>query len=227
MGFFTYNNGNGIMISLNKLFMSFIIPKVFGFGGGGDGGAGEARQRQVDKEAKIEQGIGAVNALFGTNDRNNQYASHRQNVYDLNKTSLDKSYEDAQRNLTFALARNSLGGSSISADKKSDLLTGYNDNIQKVNDMSDSASNSLKRNDELTRQNLVNSVQTGLDQTGAVNQALSNMKINYDQAGERNVANNWDGMFDQWKGYKRGQQYNNTMTEDEDDRYGQTYFTNT
>ena len=145
----------------------------------------------------------------------------------MNKTSLDKSYEDAQRNLTFALARNSLSGSSISADKKSDLLTGYNDNIQKVNDMSDSASNTLKKNDELTRQNLVNSVQTGLDQTGAVNQALSNMKINYDQASEKNVANNWDGMFDQWKGYKRGQQYNNTMTEDEDDRYGQTYFTNT
>ncbi len=226
MGFFTYNNGNGIMISLNKLFMSFIIPKVFGFGGG-DGGAGEARKRQEEKEAKIEQGIGAVNALFGTADRDNQYSSHRQNVYDLNKTSLDKSYEDAQRNLTFALARNSLGNSSISADKKSDLLTGYNDNIQKVNDMSDSASNSLKKNDELTRQNLVNSVQTGLDQTGAVNQALSNMQINYDQASEKNVANNWDGMFDQWKGYKRGQQYNNAMTEDDDGRYGQTYFTNT
>jgi hypothetical protein len=34
-------------------------------------------------------------------------------------------------------------------------------------------------------------------------------------------------MFDQWKGYKRGQQYNNAMTEDDDGRYGQTYFTNT
>jgi hypothetical protein len=140
----------------------------------------------------------------------------------LNKTSLDKSYEDAQRNLTFALARNSLGNSSISADKKSDLLTGYNDNIQKVNDMSDSASNSLKKNDELTRQNLVNSVQTGLDQTGAVNQALSNMQINYDQASERNVANNWDGMFDQWKGYKRGQQYDSAMTDDKN-QFGQSF----
>ena len=68
MGFFTYNNGNGIMISLNKLFMSFIIPKVFGFGGGGDGGAGEARKRQEDKEAKLSMlssvlMIGIINML--------------------------------------------------------------------------------------------------------------------------------------------------------------------
>jgi hypothetical protein len=215
------------MISLNKLFMNFITPKVFSFGGGGDGGAGEARRRQEEKERKIDEGIGAVNALFGTTDKNNQYASHRQNIYDLNKTSLDKSYGDAQRNLAFALARNHLGNSSISADKKSDLLTNYNDNIQKTNDMADSGMNSLKTSDERTRQNLVNSVQTGLDQSSAVNQALSNMQLNYDKANENNVANNWDGMFDNWKSYKRNERYNNAMTEDEDGRYGQTYFTKT
>lgn len=192
---------------------------------GGDGGAGEARAREEERQRKIDEGIKAVNALFGTADKNNQYASHRQNVYDLNKTAIDKSYEDAQRGLVFSLARNGLSNSSIGADKKSDLLTNYNDNIQKANDLSDSAMNSLKTSDEHTRQNLVNSVQTGLDQTSAVSQALNNMQLNYDKANETNVANNWDGMFDNWKAYRRNNQYASAMADGDDNQYGQTYFT--
>lgn len=192
---------------------------------GGDGGAGEARAREEERQRKIDEGIKAVNALFGTADKNNQYASHRQNVYDLNKTAIDKSYEDAQRGLVFNLARNGLSNSSIGADKKSDLLTNYNDNIQKANDLSDSAMNSLKTSDEHTRQNLVNSVQTGLDQTSAVSQALNNMQLNYDKANETNVANNWDGMFDNWKAYRRNNQYASAMADGDDNQYGQTYFT--
>jgi|SaaInlStandDraft_4_1057021.scaffolds.fasta_scaffold22129_2 hypothetical protein len=192
---------------------------------GGDGGAGEARAREDARQLKIDNGIKAVNALFGTTDKNNQYADHRQNVYDLNKTAIDDSYGDAQRNLTFSLARNGLSNSSIGADKKSDLLTNYNDNIQKANDMADSGMNSLKTNDERTRQNLVNSVQTGLDQTQAVSQALGNMQLNYDKANETNVANNWDSMFDNWKAYKRNDQYSNAMGETADGQFGQTYFT--
>jgi len=192
---------------------------------GGDGGAGEARAREEARQLKIDNGIKAVNALFGTADKNNQYADHRTNIYDLNKTAIDDSYGDAQRNLTFSLARNGLSNSSIGADKKSDLLTNYNDNIQKANDMADSGMNSLKTNDERTRQNLVNSVQTGLDQTQAVSQALGNMQLNYDKANETNVANNWDSMFDNWKAYKRNDQYSNAMGETADGQFGQTYFT--
>jgi len=192
---------------------------------GGDGGAGEARAREEARQLKIDNGIKAVNALFGTTDKNNQYADHRTNIYDLNKTAIDDSYGDAQRNLTFSLARNGLSNSSIGADKKSDLLTNYNDNIQKANDMADSGMNSLKTNDERTRQNLVNSVQTGLDQTQAVSQALGNMQLNYDKANETNVANNWDSMFDNWKAYKRNDQYSNAMGETADGQFGQTYFT--
>ena len=192
---------------------------------GGDGGAGEARAREDARQLKIDNGITAVNALFGTADKNNQYADHRTNIYDLNKTAIDDSYGDAQRNLTFSLARNGLSNSSIGADKKSDLLTNYNDNIQKANDMADSGMNSLKTNDERTRQNLVNSVQTGLDQTQAVSQALGNMQLNYDKANETNVANNWDSMFDNWKAYKRNDQYSNAMGETADGQFGQTYFT--
>ena len=192
---------------------------------GGDGGASEARAREDARQLKIDNGITAVNALFGTADKNNQYADHRTNIYDLNKTAIDDSYGDAQRNLTFSLARNGLSNSSIGADKKSDLLTNYNDNIQKANDMADSGMNSLKTNDERTRQNLVNSVQTGLDQTQAVSQALGNMQLNYDKANETNVANNWDSMFDNWKAYKRNDQYSNAMGETADGQFGQTYFT--
>ena len=192
---------------------------------GGDGGAGKARAREEARQLKIDNGIKAVNALFGTADKNNQYADHRTNIYDLNKTAIDDSYGDAQRNLTFSLARNGLSNSSIGADKKSDLLTNYNDNIQKANDMADSGMNSLKTNDERTRQNLVNSVQTGLDQTQAVSQALGNMQLNYDKANETNVANNWDSMFDNWKAYKRNDQYSNAMGETADGQFGQTYFT--
>ena len=192
---------------------------------GGDGGASEARAREDARQLKIDNGITAVNALFGTDAKNSQYADHRQNIYDLNKTAIDDSYGDAQRNLTFSLARNGLSNSSIGADKKSDLLTNYNDNIQKANDMADSGMNSLKTNDERTRQNLVNSVQTGLDQTQAVSQALGNMQLNYDKANETNVANNWDSMFDNWKAYKRNDQYSNAMGETADGQFGQTYFT--
>ena len=192
---------------------------------GGDGGASEARAREDARQLKIDNGITAVNALFGTDAKNSQYAEHRTNIYDLNKTAIDDSYGDAQRNLTFSLARNGLSNSSIGADKKSDLLTNYNDNIQKANDMADSGMNSLKTNDERTRQNLVNSVQTGLDQTQAVSQALGNMQLNYDKANETNVANNWDSMFDNWKAYKRNDQYSNAMGETADGQFGQTYFT--
>jgi len=192
---------------------------------GGDSGAEEARERQRAKEAKIRSGIEAVNALFGTEEREQQYGEYRQNVFDLNKTSLDRSYEDAQRQLSFGLARNSLGGSSISAYKKSKQLEDYNENIQRVNDLSDSSMNVLKVGDERTRQNLVSSVQTGLDQTNAVNQALTNMQLNYDRAKEINVSKNWDNMFDQWKRKQRGQRYNNYMNSN-DDYYSDTFYGN-
>ncbi len=194
---------------------------------GGDGGAGEAQRRQEEKEQAIADGISAVNKLFGTDERNAQYADHRGNVYTLNKNAIDKSYEDAQRDLAFGLARNHLTGSSIEADKRARQLEDYNENLQKANDLADNASNNLKQTDEMTRQNLVNSVQTGLDQTNAVSQALNNMKLNYSRANEQNVANNWDGMFDQWKSYKRNQTYNNYLTGEEDEnQFGQTFFAN-
>jgi len=54
---------------------------------------------------------------------------------------------------------------------------------------------------------------------------LGNMQLNYDKANETNVANNWDSMFDNWKAYKRNDQYSNAMGETADGQFGQTYFT--
>ena len=190
---------------------------------GGDGGAGEARERERQKQLKIDNGVKAVNALFGTADRDAQYAGHKANVYGLNKTAIDKSYGDAQRNLTFSLARNGLSNSSVGADKKSDLLTNFNDNIQRANDMSDSAMNTLKTNDERTRQNMVGSVQSGLDQTQAVSSALNNMNLNYKSANQNNVAQNWDSMFDNWKTAKRNSAYASAMGGDDENQFGASF----
>jgi len=214
------------MISLHKLFMNLITPIQLGFGGG-DGGASEEKRLQEEKEERIRQGTDAVNALFGTDGRKQQYADHRQNVYDLNKGALDESYGDAKRNLMFNLARNNLTGSSIEVDKSGDLLEGYTDNIQRANDIADTQKNNLEGADERTRSTLVNSVQSGLEQESALTSAGNNMLLNYNQANESNVAQNWDNMFDNWKAYNRNQRYQNAQTEDDDDRFGQTYFTNT
>ena len=127
----------------------------------------------------------------------------------------------------FNLARNNLTGSSIEVDKSGDLLEGYTDNIQRANDIADTQKNNLEGADERTRSTLVNSVQSGLEQESALTSAGNNMLLNYNQANESNVAQNWDNMFDNWKSYNRNQRYQNAQTEDDDGRFGQTYFTNT
>jgi len=185
----------------------------------------EAREYQEAKEEAIQDGIAAVNALFGTTARDTEYADQRQNIVDLNTTELNKSYDDAQLDLAFGLARNSLDNSSISVDKKAKQLAEYNENILRVGEIADKSKNDLKTSDERTRQTLINSVQAGLDQTAAVDNAQTNMQLNIDRAEETNVSENWDNMFTQWKRTNRNNRYNDYMNSDDENSFGNTYYT--
>jgi len=215
-----------MIFSLNRLFLKLITPVTFSFGGGG-GGDGGAEAREAKRVAKIDTGINAVNALFGTPERTAQYDSHRSNIFDLNKNELDEDYTDSRRNLKFSLAGRGLNNSSIDANRRAKLKGKYNDGMQTVNDRANTARNSLATSDERTRQGLVSSVQGGLDQTNAVSNALNNMKLNYDVAESNKVSKGFGGLFDEYDKMKQLNKYGRYFNSagNDDDQFGQSYFT--
>lgn len=84
--------------------------------GGGDGGAAQARADEEARQARIRAGSDAVDARFRGFD--DGFFDRRRTAYlNFAKPQLNQQFEDATRELSFSLARQGLGSSSVAAQR--------------------------------------------------------------------------------------------------------------
>lgn len=90
-------------------------------GGGGDGGAAAASKQEAQRQANITKGTQDINAQFAHFDPA-FYAGQAANYQGYAQPQLDTQFNDARKQLIFALSRSGLLNSSTAADKQRKLL---------------------------------------------------------------------------------------------------------
>lgn len=96
---------------------------MFKSGGSGDGGAAAARADEAARQARIREGAQSINSLFDQQFTDDFYSGIETAYTDYASPQLDRQFEDAKKQLAFALDRAGLGQSSVAAQRSADLNT--------------------------------------------------------------------------------------------------------
>jgi hypothetical protein len=167
-----------------------------GKGGGNNNAAAMARADEQARQDKIRNGTSRINAIFdggvpppmangpggemiaapanpmaGFNDR--FYKNRRDSFTAYAKPQLDEQYGDANKQLTYALARSGLLDSSVRAEKGAELQKKYDLNNQQIADQALSYENDARNNVEKSRSDLITMLNATGDADGAANSALA------------------------------------------------------
>lgn len=114
--------------------------------------------------------------------RQQTYGDHRENIFDFNMDRLDTQKTDADRELSFSLARRGLAGGTADIDASRRLADNYDLGALAVASHADGASNELKSSDEQAKLRLISMAQNGLSAGAATNQALQQIQLSSEQA---------------------------------------------
>jgi hypothetical protein len=140
---------------------------------GGSNEAKRARNDEQQRQAKIREGTTKVNSIFDGQFNDDYYNKQRDSYINYANPQLEKQYGDAQKELTFALARGGNLDSSARADKEGELQQQYDLNKQKVADDALAYGTKARTSVEDARGNLVSMLNATGDAEGAANSALS------------------------------------------------------
>lgn len=106
----------------------------------------------------------------------NFYNARRQAYLDYANPQLQRQYEDAVKQLTFALGRNGLLDSTVRADREGKLQTEYDTQRQGIADKALDYENQARNQVEQARQNLISTLNVTGDASGAANSAITQAK---------------------------------------------------
>lgn len=147
-----------------------------GFMGGGKNSgskqADQARRDEQERQARIREGTGKIDNIFGQFD-DNFYDDRRDAYLNYATPQLDDQYGDAQRELTFSLARSGLLDSSARGEKTGELQKLYDLNRQQITDQALSSANEARNAVENARSDLVGQLNATGDAQGIANSALA------------------------------------------------------
>lgn len=142
-----------------------------------DGGAGAiAAQTQANEQARqaqIQQGTDQINNTFDSQFTPDFYQQQYQNYMNYAQPQLDQQYADAQKQLTYSLARGGNLDSSARAAQDGVLQRTYDQNAQQIADQATAYKTQAQNNVEDARSNLISMLNSTGDATGAANQAVS------------------------------------------------------
>lgn len=143
-----------------------------GGGGASDRYAREQREAEAQRQARIKQGMGAINDQFSQFD--DQFYQGRADAYtQFAMPQVNRQYDDAFRGLTYALARQGIGRSTEGNRRQANLVGDYDLNRQGVVDRSLEASANARRSVEDTRSGLIGDLYATADPAAAAQAALS------------------------------------------------------
>lgn len=164
-------------------------------GGGGGSAQRAAQQQQAQQQAQIAQSTQAINNIFSSPQRQQQYADYGKNLLNLYKQNLDYQQGKASRNLKFALARSGLTGGSYQADAGANLQHDYNQGLLSAQSQAQQGESQMQEADQQTKQNLIALAQSGLDATSAASMANSALKSNIGNANQYSNVNQLGNFF--------------------------------
>lgn len=146
-----------------------------------DGGAGaaakQARADEAIRQANIRAGTGQINQTFDSQFTDGFYNKQRDNYLTFQLPQLDDQYGNAQRQLTYALARDGNLNSSTRGFQQGQLQKTYDTARTNVADQAQSYANTARSNVEQARANLISTLNATGDATQAVNSASSQATI--------------------------------------------------
>jgi len=146
---------------------------------GGKGGGGEAAAARADEYARqeaVRAGTSRINDIFG--QFGDDFFDQRKQAYvDYAQPQLQQQYNDAQRELTYALARGGLLDSSVRGAKMAELQQRNDLLAQQIGDQALAAANQDRNAVEDSRANLIATLNATGDATGVANQALTRASV--------------------------------------------------
>jgi hypothetical protein len=146
-----------------------------------DGGASkQANQARMDEAARqqtIRAGTGQINQTFDGQFTDDFFNKQRDNYTTFQMPQLDDQYGNAQRQLTYALARDGNLNSSTRGFQQGQLQKTYDTARTNVADQAQSYANTARSNVEQARSNLISTLNATGDATQAANSATSQAAI--------------------------------------------------
>ncbi len=144
--------------------------------GGSDSAANAAQAQQQQQQAAIQQGTNQVQAIFANPARQAEYQQLDQATTNYYTTQLNQQQQQAQRQLTFALASQGQIGGSVQADQNQTLGTEYDQGVLQAQQLGQQAGANLQASDTQEQANLIAAVQGGESATQASTQAAEAMQ---------------------------------------------------
>lgn len=149
-------------------------------GGGSSNAANDAAAMERIRQQNIRDGTARINSIFdggapgATSGFNDQFFDDRRQAYlDYATPQVDRQFGDAQKQLTFSLARGGLLDSSVRGDKVAGLQEAYDLNRQQVGDQALAFETDARNSVEGARSNLIAMLNATGDSQGAANSALA------------------------------------------------------
>lgn len=146
------------------------------FGGGGNE-ADRARREEQERQKEIRKGTRRINNIFDDQFDRPFMRDARKDYVRYANPQLEDQYGDAQKELTFALARGGNLDSSTRGEQVSELQKLYDLNKQKVADDARAYQTTMRQNVEDARSGLITTLQATGDAQGAANQAISRASV--------------------------------------------------
>lgn len=132
--------------------------------------AEEMQRQEAERQRKLRQGTAKINEVFSQFD-DDFFSNRRQAYIDYATPQLEQQYGDAQKQLTFALARAGLLDSSARGQKAGELQQLFDTNRQGIADEALGYENQARNAIEDARANLISMLNATGDVQGAVNLA--------------------------------------------------------
>lgn len=140
-----------------------------------DGGneAAQARADEAARQTKIREGTANVNSIFDSNFNDDFFNKRRDAYLSYATPQLEDQYGDANKQLTFSLARSGLLDSSVRGEKLGDLQKLYDTQKQAVADKALGYETGARNSVEDARGNLISTLNATGDAEGAAKGALA------------------------------------------------------
>lgn len=147
--------------------------------------AKQARAAEEARQARIKSGLTTIDNTFAPfNDA--FYGSRKSAFLDYYQPQIEDQFSDAQKKLTYALARNGLLKSTVAGDEAGKLTKSYADNWASIVSKADADVNGLKSQVANEKSALVQQLNATSDADRVTNDALSRTSQMYAQRPDYN-----------------------------------------
>lgn len=158
-----------------------------------------------EAQAKADAEATGSNPNKGARDQ--LYQTVRDSAFNAGRRRLDESNVDAARKLKFELFAKGLNGGSEDVNQNALRERTYKQGIVDLGGKADAAKADFRQGDESTRLNLLQSIDSGMDQGTALSSAISQMGVNSDKAAAGAIGTNLGDLFNTGSEFYNQSQY--------------------